>query len=186
MNFALKHANEIWATAGTTCTQRNSILVFPGRCPRIARTWHWRWQRGLHCRTVLLAAIRPVAGRWAGWVASEPTSQCCWSAGTLSRPAASAARCSWSTAANRRALSTTALTNANVTFPHWLASRTNAVNRRHAMDLQCVPAHLGKGAGGALTGTHLETPFNRHIQSADHTGRHHGCRGVGVLRNTLH
>lgn len=60
-------------------------------------TWHWRWQRGQHYQIVLLVATPPAAGRWAGWAAWGPASLCCWSAGTLSRPAASAAHCSWNT-----------------------------------------------------------------------------------------
>lgn len=60
-------------------------------------TWHWRWQTGLHCLTVLLVATPPAAGSWTGWAPWGPASRCCWSAGTRSRPAASAARCSWNT-----------------------------------------------------------------------------------------
>lgn len=71
-------------------------------CSALVLTWHWRWQRGLRCRTVLLVATPPAAGRWAGWAAWGPTSLCCWSAGTLSRPAASAAHCSWNTGASQR------------------------------------------------------------------------------------
>lgn len=45
--------------------------------------------------------------------------------------------------------------------------------------------HLRKGAGGALAGADLETPFDRHIQGADQTGRHQGHGGVQLLGDAL-
>lgn len=77
------------------CKNNKSIWVSLNIC--LALTWHWRWQRGPHCPTVLLVATPPAAGSWTGWAPWGPASRCCWSAGTLSRPAASAARCSWNT-----------------------------------------------------------------------------------------
>lgn len=75
----------------------------------VVLTWHWRWQRGPHCRIALLVATPSAAGRWAGWAAWGPASPCCWSAGTRSRPAASAAHCSWNTDTNRTAASQRAI-----------------------------------------------------------------------------
>lgn len=158
-----------------------------------ALTWHWRWQRGLRCRIVLLVATPPAAGRWAGWAAWGPASLCCWSAGTPSRPAASAAHCSWNTGEkNRRVASQRGDINnrshrckCDISFLFQNGSNGCGGEHKRWHTMKWVVTHLRKGAGRALARTNLETPFNRHIQAADHTGRHHGCRSVQLLSDAL-
>lgn len=128
----------------------------------VALTWHWRWQRGLRCRIVLLVATPPAAGRWAGWAAWGPASRCCWSAGTPSRPAASAAHCSWNTGTNRRA-----------------ASQRGAINNRSLTETQMQMWHfLFEMARPFVLGTQTVKWWHT-INSPQERGR----RGLGSDRS---